>query len=164
MYQNEDMINNISVEECFKNLIELAWETKKFDPNLANKFFDILVECLGVDFRISFNIDKTLTNNQVNLVLNNFYNASSGVNALKSFFKNFSYMVHEGKFSEEYLTYLLNRREILSELIEYQNLKASQDEINKESEIAKLATLKNDINLLDNRIDLVRNNLDGRTR
>lgn len=164
MYQNEDMINNISVEECFKNLIELAWETKKFDPNLANKFFDILVECLGVDFRISFNIDKTLTNNQVNLVLNNFYNASSGVNALKSFFKSFSYMVHEGKFSEEYLTYLLNRREILSELIEYQNLKASQDEINKESEIAKLATLKNDINLLDNRIDFVRNNLDGRTR
>lgn len=164
MYQNEDMINNISIEECFKNLIELAWETKKFDADLANKFFDILVECLGIDFRISFNIDKTLINNQVNLVLNSFHNASSGVNALKTVFKSFSYMVHEGKFSEEYLTYILNRREILNELIQYQTLKASQDGINKESEIAKLATLENDVNLLDNRIDLVRNNLNGRTR
>lgn len=76
MYQTDDIENGITIKDCFKNLVELAWETRELDEELANRFFDILVECLGIDFRLSFLIDKELApnGNTATLILNNFRN------------------------------------------------------------------------------------------
>lgn len=163
MYQTDDVENEITIKDCFKNLVELAWETRALDVDLANKFFDILVECLGVDFRLTFEVDKELVSgNMANLILNNFRTLNGCVSFIDQIFNNFDYLVHEGKFSPEYREYLQQRRDILLELISYQNNKVTKvDDI---LEAAKLDVLNHDIKLLDARISLVSENLDTRRR
>lgn len=164
MYQTDDIVNGITIKDCFKNLAELAWETRPLDEGLANKFFDILVECLGVDFRISFEVDKELISdgNTTNLILNNFRSPNGCASMIDSLFNNFDYIVQEGQFSNQYLAYLQNRRTILEELINYQNKKVNKD--GSYEETSKFVTLSNDLILLDARISLVSENIDNRSR
>ena len=157
MYQTDDIENGITIKDCFKNLVELAWETRELDEELANRFFDILVECLGIDFRLSFLIDKELApnGNTATLILNNFRNVSACTSSIDSLFSNFSYMVKDRRFSHEYMEYLQSRKSVLLELIAYQN---------NVEEMFKLTTLNNDITLIDARLALVSENLDNRGR
>lgn len=163
MYQTDDMVNGITIKDCFKNLVELAWETRGIDVNLADKFFDILVECLGIDFRLTFEVDKELANgNTTNLILNNFSTLAGCIAMIDSAFKNYSFMVHEGRFSPEYAEYLQQRRNILLELINYQN--KIIDKNNNAEDMTKLTRLNQDIGLLDTRIAYVSENLEIRGR
>ena len=162
MYQTDDIENGITIKDCFKNLVELAWETRELDEELANRFFDILVECLGIDFRLSFLIDKELApnGNTATLILNNFRNVSACTSSIDSLFSNFSYMVKDRRFSHEYMEYLQSRKSVLLELIAYQNNVVSKN--NNVEEMFKLTTLNNDITLIDARLALVSEDLDNR--
>ena len=166
MYQTDDIENGITIKDCFKNLVELAWETKTVDPSLADKFFDILVECLGVDFRLAFDVERdrdlVLNGNTAILILNNFRNVSACTSSIDSLFSNFSYMVKDRRFSHEYMEYLQSRKTVLLELIAYQNNVVSKN--NNVEETFKLTTLNNDITLIDARIALANENLDTRGR
>lgn len=166
MYQTDDMENGITVKDCFKNLVELAWETRGVDSSLADKFFDILVECLGVDFRLTFNIDrdKDLTPNGsfANLISNNFRTVSACTSNIDLLFKSFPYMVRDGRFSSEYVLFLQQRRNVLLELIAFQNNVVSKN--SSAEEMQKVITLNSDIALIDARITLANENLDTRGR
>ena len=104
MYQTDDIENGITIKDCFKNLVELAWETRGVDPSLADKFFDILVECLGVDFRLTFDVERdrdlVLNGNVSNLISNNFRAMVACTSNIDSLFKRFPYMVKEGRFRD----------------------------------------------------------------
>lgn len=166
MYQTNDIENGITIKDCFKNLVELAWETRTVDPSLADKFFDILVECLGVDFRLTFDVDRDRDlapdGNVANLISNNFRNMSACTSNIDSLFKSFSYMVKEGRFSPEYVEFLQQRRNVLLELIAFQNNVVSKN--NSAEEMQKVIILNNDITLVDSRIALANENLDTRGR
>ena len=166
MYQTDDMENGITVKDCFKNLVELAWETRGVDPSLADKFFYILVECLGVDFRLTFNGDRDRelipNGNLLNLITNNFRTMSSCISNIDLVFKSFPYMVREGRFSPEYVEFLQQRRTVLLELIAFQNNVVNK--YNNDGERAKLEHLQLDVSLVEARIVLANENLDTRGR
>jgi len=166
MYQTDDIENGITIKDCFKNLVELAWETRGVDPSLADKFFDILVECLGVDFRLTFDVERdrdlVLNGNVSNLISNNFRAMVACTSNIDSLFKRFPYMVKEGRFSPEYVEFLQQRRNVLLELIAFQNSVVSKND--SAEEMQKVITLNNDITLIDARIALANENLDTRGR
>ncbi len=166
MYQTDDMENGITIKDCFKNLAELAWETRAIDSSLADKFFDILVECLGVDFRLTFEVDRDRelvpNGNVASLISNNFRTMSACISNIDLLFRNFPYMVKEGSFSPEYVLFLQQRRNVLLELIAFQNSVVSKN--NSTDEMNKIVILNNDITLIDARIALANENLDTRGR
>ena len=125
-----------------------------------------MVECLGVDFRLTFEVDRDRelvpNGNVASLISNNFRTMSACTSNIDLLFRNFPYMVKEGSFSPEYVLFLQQRRNVLLELIAFQNSVVSKN--NSTDEMHKIVILNNDITLIDARIALANENLDTRGR
>ena len=114
--------------------------------------------------KIKFNIDEKFVSKELKdtLMLNSFSGSSEGMKgAIDRLFNEFSFMVHDGMFSNEYLAYLQGRKVILEQLANYQSnmILSSNDR-----EMDKYFLLSDDMDLLDRRIALVSENLETRSR
>lgn len=144
MYNNSDIINDVSIRECFHSILDAALEHKKIAWDESEKYFDIIRKCLGIDFSEIYNVDKDIilimdysyyteecfetnfkidynekTKDETDLDFERRITKRYMHEYIDKTFDLITPMVVNGNFNDEYYSYLKDRSVVLEDLIHY---------------------------------------------
>lgn len=133
MYNTDDVVNGVHTRDCFHSLLDTALEYQEAQSNKAEDYFNVIRECLGIDFSIIYDADADiLFNIDCNSETESCFEVTNNSN-LKNFkkaahkeidriFDFIETMVSDGIFSQNYYSYLKSREYVLEDLIRYYSL------------------------------------------
>ncbi len=143
MYNN-DIVNDVSIRECFHSILDLALEHKEINLQKSEEYFDIIRRCLGIDFSVIYNINKGIifqtdysdytedcfetnlkidyngkTKDETNVDFESRITKKHMHEYIDKTFDLITPMVVDGNFNNEYYNYLKERSIILEDLLHY---------------------------------------------